>query len=84
MTRCAECAADRQCWRCEKFDALQSQAAVTAWDAIRTGFDDCLTNGDTEGAHGDADDLLCVALLKTGGGAAALVRAYLAVEKWYA
>lgn len=42
----------------------------------------CVENGDTEAAHGDADDLLCEFLRKLGYNE--LVEKYLEVNKWYA
>ena len=44
--------------------------------------EDCIDNGDTECAHGNADDLLCEFLLLLGY--RELVEKYRQVRKWYA
>lgn len=41
-----------------------------------------LSKGDTEGVHGDADDLLCEILKQLGWNK--VVEEYEKVEKWYA
>lgn len=51
-------------------------------DEIKIEMQKCIDNWDTEGAHVDADELLCLLLIDLGH--QEIVDMYQKVKKWYA
>lgn len=73
--------ADALCWILDTLNAASPQNRQFVHEAI-AALKTCQKSNDTEGAHIEADNIICVVLEKLG--LANLVAEYEKVDKWYA